>query len=127
MFLKAGRILSQASFGLFPPKSFERGRTKEIGEEDIVFKTLESGTDMSMPDRLYYEMMRGGKNFWEAVHRPFLRRDLNRREVKEIIAMGLKETGGSFNRLLPLFNLKLDKKEYQRFMKVLRVHRLYPD
>jgi hypothetical protein len=56
--------------------------------------------------------------------KPFLKRDLDRATVKQILSLGLKDTRGSYKKLLPLFNMSLDEKEYQRFMKILRVHRL---
>ena len=85
----------------------------------------EEGVGLS--EKLYQEMRKGGKNFWEAVHEPFLRRDLKRSEAKEIVAMALRESQGSYKKLLPLFNLRPNEKEYQRLMKVIRVHKLFPD
>ncbi len=62
--------------------------------------------------------------FWEAVREPFLARDLNRREVQEIVYLGLREAGWSYKGMLELFNLA--ESEYLRFMDFLRHHRLKP-
>ncbi|MFQ6084372.1 MAG: sigma 54-interacting transcriptional regulator, partial [Methanosarcinales archaeon] len=78
----------------------------------------------SISEILYHQMIKKGKSFWEVVHRPFLERELNRREVKEIIALGLKQTKGSYKKLLPLFNIGQGEKDYKRFMNMLRIHGL---
>ena len=62
--------------------------------------------------------------FWEGVYQPFLNRDLNREQVRTVIADGLRESGGSYRRLLELFGLPLG--EYQKMMAFLRHHNLKP-
>ncbi|MGH9350152.1 MAG: sigma 54-interacting transcriptional regulator [Vicinamibacterales bacterium] len=75
-------------------------------------------------EHLYARIRRWGLTFWDAVHRPYLNRELNRREVQAILAAGLRETQGSYKRLLPLIGL--DATEYVRFMDFLRHHALKP-
>ncbi len=72
----------------------------------------------------YYRMVVQGESFWEAVHAPFLARDLDRARARETIRKGLREAAGSYRQLVPLFNL--DDGDYQRFMDFLRHHRLKP-
>lgn len=70
--------------------------------------------------------MAGGEdNFWETVHRPFLDRDLNRAEVREVIATGLQTARGSYKSLLHVFGI--DAGDYLKFMDFLRHHRLKPE
>ncbi|MCL4107287.1 UNVERIFIED_CONTAM: hypothetical protein GTU68_017171 [Idotea baltica] len=71
---------------------------------------------------LYQALLTGKKGFWEAVHKPFLDRDYNRREVKTIIERGLNESGGSYKTLVKSFGLS--ECEYQKFMDFLKNHRL---
>ncbi|NIM15749.1 MAG: AAA domain-containing protein [Candidatus Aminicenantes bacterium] len=66
--------------------------------------------------------IQAGKSFWDMVKKPFLDRDLNREEVKEIIRRGLTQANGKYKNLLQLFNLK--DSEYKRFMKFLNGNRL---
>jgi DNA-binding NtrC family response regulator len=61
---------------------------------------------------------RSGQNFWAAVKEPFLERNLNRDQVKEVITKGLAVAGGKYKDLLPLFNL--EPVDYHRFMSFLR-------
>jgi len=70
-------------------------------------------------------MAGGESDFWELVHRPFLERDLNRAQVREIIAMGLQSSRGSYKRLLHVFGIV--PTDYLKFMDFLRHHRLKPD
>jgi transcriptional regulator with GAF, ATPase, and Fis domain len=69
-------------------------------------------------------LRQGGSSFWEAVQEPFLERDLNRLEVRALIARGLRETDGSYRQLLDLWHI--DAGYYQKFMDFLRHHRLKP-
>jgi DNA-binding NtrC family response regulator len=73
---------------------------------------------------LYRRMVASGESFWDVLHRPFLDRDLNRRQMKVFIRKGLVAAGGSYRKLLSLFNL--GEEDYQKFMDFLRHHRLKP-
>jgi transcriptional regulator with GAF, ATPase, and Fis domain len=74
---------------------------------------------------LFENMIEGGGTFWDVVHQPFLDRDLNRVQVREIISQGLLAARGSYRRMSVLFNIKPD--QYQKFMDFLRHHRLKPE
>ena len=77
------------------------------------------------PERDLYQMVVAGKrSFWDAVHTPFMERDLNRSQVHSLIRRGLIETQGSYRGLVELFQLPDD--DYQKFMDFLRHHRLKP-
>jgi len=79
--------------------------TKKMGNIDAVWKELESG-----------------ENFWNAVKKPFLDRELNRSEVKAIIATALIKTSGSYINALEFLNL--DRSEYKKFMKFIHNHKI---
>lgn len=72
-------------------------------------------------DTIWDEMV-AGKRFWEAVKAPYLDRELNRDEVKEILERGLRENGGKYKRLMEPFNL--EKTDYKNFMRFLYENRL---
>jgi transcriptional regulator with PAS, ATPase and Fis domain len=69
-----------------------------------------------------WNRIKAGESFWDAVKRPFLDRDLNRDEVKELIKRGLAESDGVYKHLLKLFNLK--GSEYKKFMRFINGNRL---
>jgi len=67
----------------------------------------------------------GGETFWDVVYRPFMNRDLNRAEAREIVAVGLDRSRGSYKKLLELFRVQED--DYLKFMDFLRHQKLKPD
>lgn len=73
---------------------------------------------------LFRSMERGQQTFWDAVHQPYLDRDLNRAQVRRIVADGLRVSGGRYKALLPLFGI--DDDQYHKFMDFLRHHDLKP-
>lgn len=75
-------------------------------------------------ETIFHRVVHEGADFWEAVHRAFIERDLNRSQVKAIIRHGLLAAGGSYRKLLEVLHLPAD--DYQRFMDFLRHHRLKP-
>jgi transcriptional regulator with GAF, ATPase, and Fis domain len=93
-----------------------------LGGDEQEASTGRGGDDIV--SRVLGQMVEQDSTFWEAVREPFLARDLNRREVREIVGRGLRESGWSYKALLELFNLPSD--EYLRFMDFLRHHRLKP-
>ena len=79
-----------------------------------------------MPDALYLydQMVQQHQCFWEVVREPFMARELNRKQVRDVIRLGLQEAGGSYKALLGLF--QIDDEDYLKFMDFLRHHRLKP-
>lgn len=63
-----------------------------------------------------------GRSFWEVVKEPFLKRDLNREQVKNLISEGLEKSGNRYTGLLKTFNVQ--KEDYNRFMSFLKDHNL---
>jgi len=70
-------------------------------------------------------MREGEVSFWDAVYSPFMEREMNRAEVRDLLARALACTRGSYKGLLPHFGLEAD--EYLKFMDFLRHHRLKPE
>ena len=75
-------------------------------------------------EELFERVALGHETFWEAVHEPFMGRDLNRAQVKALIKKGLADCGGSYQGLLTLF--RVAPSDYQRLMDFLRHHDLKP-
>jgi hypothetical protein len=66
-----------------------------------------------------------GESFWDVIYEPFMERELNRSQVRSVVAMGLAEAVGSYKRLLTLFGI--ESSAYLKFMDFLRHHRLKPE
>jgi len=73
----------------------------------------------------YRSMMQEGRDFWNVVREPFMDRELNRCQVRAIVKRGLSESGGSYKKLLTIFQVQQD--DYLKFMDFLRHHRLKPE
>jgi transcriptional regulator with GAF, ATPase, and Fis domain len=72
---------------------------------------------------LITRMREKGESFWDVVRKPFLKRDLNRVQVKKIIINGLK-FAGSYKALTNHFNIPA--KEYKKLMNFLNNNDLKP-
>ena len=70
-------------------------------------------------------MTSGDSSFWDVVHRPYMDRELSRREVREIIEQGLYRSRGSYKKLVQAFGMP--DSDYLRFMDFLRHQRLKPN
>lgn len=102
-----------------------------MSEGDVIEPTdFEDHLDSSsrMPGEsaagLFQRVACGRDSFWDAVHEPFMARDLNRGQVKAFVRTGLEKSEGSFQRLLDIIGLP--QSDYQRFMDFLRHHDLKP-
>jgi transcriptional regulator with GAF, ATPase, and Fis domain len=69
---------------------------------------------------LYERMTKDGHSFWDVVYKPFMLRDLTRRELRLIIGYGLEQVRGSYKLLLQLFNMP--QEDYKRFLNFLSKH-----
>ena len=68
----------------------------------------------------------GEVTFWEAVHQPFLNRELNRNQVREVLSYALTHHGeGSYKRMLSAFGVASE--HYLKAMDFFRHHDLKPD
>jgi len=110
--LSDGLVIGPESFG----ESLESAsRLREMSSVPLI------GTQ---PETVLGRLLAGDGAFWELVHEPFLERDLNRHQVRDIVAGGLSRSGGSYKRLLASFGIA--QEDYLKFMDFLRHHRLKP-
>jgi DNA-binding NtrC family response regulator len=61
-----------------------------------------------------------GLSFWSEVHEPFMKRDLTREDVRQIVQAGLAYTRGNYKMLVRAFNMP--PRDYKRFLSFLRTH-----
>ena len=93
------------------PPQFEQATQPPTAESQSV-------TASSVAQTLYDGIVTGGESFWSVVHEPFMARDLTRRDVREVVRLGLQQTSGNYRTLVEFFHLQPD--EYKRFMNFLR-------
>lgn len=93
----------------------------KIKKEDIELEKDIEEKDSTNPivSEILYKRLKQGADYWQTVHEPFKRNELNKDQVWEIICLTLKETPNrKFKEALPRLNI--DKKEYKRFLNALK-------
>jgi Nif-specific regulatory protein len=83
------------------------------------------GAAVARAEALMAEMEAGSASFWEVVKKPFLKRDLSREVVREVVRLGLEKAGWKYSRALRVFGL--EDEEYRRFMNFLAKFNLKVD
>jgi hypothetical protein len=73
----------------------------------------------STADVLHEHLTRGA-SFWTVVYEPFMKRDLTRADLKALVELGLRTSGGNYRVLTRLFNMSAS--DYKRFLNFLRKH-----
>jgi DNA-binding NtrC family response regulator len=72
---------------------------------------------------LFDRIVRGGASFWSVAYEPFMARDLTRRDVRELIRLGLEHTRGNYKLLVTTFNM--GPEEYKKFLNFLRKYQCH--
>ncbi|GAB4240472.1 MAG: hypothetical protein Kow00109_15580 [Acidobacteriota bacterium] len=103
-------------------------RSRSIGSADLE-RHARGGQGNGDADRrrledVWERLVNCEVDFWEAVAKPFLQRELPRRDVEKILQRGLRETQGNYRKLAALFGIPND---YKRLMAFLSYHRCKPD
>ena len=102
------------------------GEGTEIGLEEVK-KFLHPFPNRGEENNIWWiwEQIKKGSYFLGGCKKPFLKRDLNRQQVRKIIREGLSKVGGSYKRLCRLMNLR--DEDYYKFMRFLNEQQLKPE
>jgi len=73
-----------------------------------------------MGERRLNRLLTEGLSFWSEIHEPFMKRDLTREDVRQIVQAGLTYTRGNYKMLVRAFNMP--EHDYKRFLSFLRTH-----
>lgn len=71
---------------------------------------------------LLAKMLDDKQTFWEVIKEPFVARELNKAQVKEVLNQSWIKARCSYRKLVRMFNLP--DSDYQKFMTFLRTHQL---
>ena len=58
----------------------------------------------------------GGESFWDVVHGPYLRREVSREDVRELVAHALRESGGTYKDVARLYRMEGQYKKFVNFI-----------
>ncbi|MEA3295825.1 MAG: hypothetical protein U9Q27_01615, partial [Patescibacteria group bacterium] len=68
-----------------------------------------------------YKKLKHGADYWQTVHEPFKRNELNKKQIWEIICLELKETPNRKYKEA-LSKLNINEKDYKRFLNSIRIY-----
>jgi two-component system response regulator AtoC len=69
---------------------------------------------------LYKRLVDDGESFWTSVYPLYMRREITRSHVREVVKRGLSETRGNYKIVVSLFNM--EPTDYKKFLNFLRKH-----
>jgi len=109
--------------------SVEAGGKNKIDRE-IILKVLSNKRKLtikkSKSDRLskIKQSLKNGKNFWETAWDSFIKRDVDRFLMKELLKEYYRKNLGSFKKMIKDLNIKY--KDYNKFMSLLYKYKIDP-
>jgi hypothetical protein len=71
-------------------------------------------------EELYLRLVNGRESFWTAVYPLYMRRDISRSQMRDLVRRGLEESRGNYRIVTELFNM--EPADYKRFLNFLRKH-----
>jgi two-component system, NtrC family, response regulator HydG len=74
----------------------------------------------TVADDLYGRLVKDGESFWATVYPLYMRREISRSNVRDVIRKGLEDARGNYKIVARLFNLT--PQDYKKFLNFLRKH-----
>jgi len=105
------------------------GRTETILPEHLPIEVQTHRTVMRRPrrerrrtvaDELLKRLVEDRESFWTAVYPLYMRRDVTRNDVRDLVRKGLEEARGNYKMVARIFNM--EPRDYKRFLNFLRKH-----
>ena len=82
-----------------------------------------TSTDIPQSQLLFERIVKGGASFWSVAYEPFMARDLTRRDIRDLVRLGLEHTRGNYKLLVTTFNM--GPEEYKKFLNFLRKYQCH--
>ena len=80
-------------------------------------------TDVPTSQVLFERIVKGGASFWSVAYEPFMARDLTRKDIRDLVRLGLEHTRGNYKLLVTTFNM--GPEEYKKFLNFLRKYQCH--
>ena len=105
------------------------GRNEMIQVDDLPFEVrAHSGVGVrptrerrrTIADELFRRLVENKESFWTAVYPLYMRREITRAQVRDLLRKGLEESRGSYRQVTQMFNMA--PSDYKRFLNFLRKH-----
>ena len=72
---------------------------------------------------MFERIVKDGASFWSEAYEPFMARDLTRRDLRELVRLGLEHTYGNYKLLVTSFNMPPE--DYKKFLNFLRKYQCH--
>jgi DNA-binding NtrC family response regulator len=72
---------------------------------------------------MFERIVKGRASFWSEAYEPFMARDLTRRDLRELVRLGLEHTYGNYKLLVTSFNMPPE--DYKKFLNFLRKYQCH--
>ena len=79
--------------------------------------------DVPTSQVLFERIVKGGSSFWSVAYEPFMARDLTRKDIRDLVRLGLEHTRGNYKLLVTTFNM--GPEEYKKFLNFLRKYQCH--
>jgi DNA-binding NtrC family response regulator len=108
------------------------GQSDAIGVDDLPPEVRPTGKPVpnfverrrSIADDLYRRLIEDQQSFWNVVYPLFMRREIPRDVVRDIVRRGLEEARGNYKVVARMFNMPPE--DYKKFLNFLRKHQCQP-
>jgi hypothetical protein len=74
----------------------------------------------TIADDLFRKLIEDRESFWTAVYPLYMRREITRGNLRELVGKGLEESRGNYKIVARMFNMEAG--DYKRFLNFLRKH-----
>jgi transcriptional regulator with GAF, ATPase, and Fis domain len=104
-------------------------RHETVGPDDLPLDVRQASGVATRPkherrrtisDDLFKRLIEEKQSFWTAVYPLYMRREISRSNVRDLLRRGLEESRGSYRQVTRLFNM--DPGDYKRVLNFLRKH-----
>jgi DNA-binding NtrC family response regulator len=118
----AERLILRSASGRIDADALAREIGRGTTSERALARTVKP-IDAPPSQQLFERIVKGGGSFWSVAYEPFMARDLTRRDIRDLVRLGLEHTRGNYKLLVTTFNMAPE--EYKKFLNFLRKYQCH--
>ncbi len=118
----AERLMLRATSGRIDADALAREIGRGTAGDRASARVLKP-TEVPASQQLFERIVKGGGSFWSVAYEPFMARDLTRRDIRDLVRLGLEHTRGNYKLLVTTFNMAPE--EYKKFLNFLRKYQCH--
>jgi DNA-binding NtrC family response regulator len=119
----AERLILRCTGGRVDVEALKREIGRGAGSDRTASRAAKSPDAAAPSQALFDRIVKGGASFWSVAYEPFMARDLTRRDIRELVRLGLEHTRGNYKLLITTFNMAPE--EYKKFLNFLRKYQCH--